>query len=349
VQRPPSHLSLSALLLLAGLGCSGGDGGAAPGTAPESVELLHVSYDPTRELFADLNDVFATRYRERTGTSVEINMSHGGSGRQARAVIDGLEADLVSLALSYDVDALAREASLVAPDWASRLPDHSTPWYSTIVFVVRRGNPRGIHDWGDLVTGETAIVTPNPRTSGGARWAYLAAWGWAHRQPGGTDETATTMLRELYRRVPVLDSGARGSSTTFAQNGIGDVLLTWENEAHLLLAEHAEDGLEIVIPTSSILAEPPVAWVDANVTRHGTATVAEAYARFFWEEEAQDIAARHHYRPRNEAVLARHTGELRAITLFTIEEVAGSWSEAHARHFGDGGLFDQITTPPSPP
>lgn len=344
-------------LLLVSLGlasaCSGGESGggaAAPATGGATggtVELLHVSYDPTRELFSELNDVFTTRHRERTGTTVEINMSHGGSGRQARAVIDGLEADLVSLALSYDVDALAREGSLIAPDWAERLPDHSTPWYSTIVFVVRRGNPRGIHTWGDLVNGDVAIVTPNPRTSGGARWAYLAAWGWARRQPNGSDETATTLLRELYRRVPVLDSGARGSSTTFAQNGIGDVLLTWENEAHLLLAERAADGLEIVVPDQSILAEPPVAWVDANVTRHGTATVAEAYARFCYEEEAQEIAARHHYRPRNEAVLARHRGELPDVSLFTIADVGGTWAEAHARHFGDGGLFDQITSPPA--
>lgn len=332
----------SVLLVLVSL-LAGACSGERAAEAPPSVELLHVSYDPTRELFAELNPIFAARHRERTGTAVEIAMSHGGSGRQARAVIDGLSADVVSLALSHDVDALAREASLVSPDWASRLPDRSTPWFSTIVFVVRRGNPRAIRGWADLSRDDVTIVTPNPRTSGGARWTYLAAWGWALRQPNGTEATATEYLRRLYAHVPVLDSGARGSSTTFAQNGIGDVLLTWENEAHLLLSERDEDGLEIVVPDQSILAEPPVAWVDANVARRGTAAVAEAYLRFFWEEEAQEIAARHHYRPRNEAVLARHRGELPEITLFTLADVAGSWNEAHARHFAEGGLFDQLT------
>lgn len=321
--------------------CSGGtDSSAAPSA---DVELLHVSYDPTRELFAELNTRYATLYHERTGGTLTVNMSHGGSGRQARAVIDGLEADVVSLALPWDVDALAREGSLLDARWAERLPQHSTPWYSTIVFVVRRGNPRNVHDWGDLVTGETAIVTPNPRTSGGARWAYLAAWGWALRQPNGNDESATALITELFRRVPVLDSGARGASATFARNGVGDVLLTWENEAHLLLAEHAADGLEIVIPTQSIRAEPPMTWVDDNVERHHTREVAEAYLRWFYEEEAQEIAARHHYRPSNDAVLARHRAELPEVRLFTIEETSTSWDEAQRRHFGDGGLFDRIS------
>jgi sulfate/thiosulfate-binding protein len=338
-----AHLS-SVFAALLTLGCSSGTSAPAPSEeAPRSVELLHVSYDPTRELFEEINTAFATQYRASSGTSVEVRMSHGGSGRQARAVIDGLEADVVSLALPWDVDALAREAQLLPSEWATRLPDHSTPWYSTIVFVVRRGNPRGIHGWGDIVQGEVQIVTPNPRTSGGARWTYLAAWGWARRQPGGSDETATTLLRELYRRVPVLDSGARGSSTTFAQNGIGDVLLTWENEAYLLLAEHPQDGLEIVVPDASILAEPPVAWIDRNVESHHTADVAEAYLRFFWEEQAQEIAARNHFRPRSDAVAARHQADFPTLTLFTVDDAAGGWNAAQTAHFAEGALFDRIT------
>lgn len=333
---------------LASAGCSSGASeSAATGSTSREVELLHVSYDPTRELFEAVNERFASRERE-AGRSVTVRMSHGGSGRQARSIIDGLEADVTSLALAWDIDALVREGQLLDPAWAERLPSHSSPWYSTIVFVVRRGNPRGVHDWADLVRGDVQAVTPNPRTSGGARWTYLAMWGWALRQPGGTEATAETAIRELYRRVPVLDSGARGSSTTFARNGIGDVLLTWENEAHLLLAEHAADGLEIITPPTSILAEPPVAVVDRNADRHGTRETAEAYVRFFYEDEAQEIAAQHHFRPRSEAVAARHRGELPDVTLFTIEEVAGSWAAAQERHFGDGGLFDRIQEGGSP-
>jgi sulfate transport system substrate-binding protein len=346
VNSVPTRVPIGPLLALVLAACSGGaspSGSGGASAAGGTVELLHVSNDPTRELFAELNPLFAARHLERTGTRVEIAMSHGGSGRQARSVIDGLEADVVSLALSHDVDALGREAHLLDPAWSGRLPDGSVPWYSTIVFVVRRGNPRGLRGWADLARSDVTIVTPNPRTSGGARWTYLAAWGWAMRQPGATEASATEYLRGLYGRTPVLDSGARGSSTTFAQNGIGDVLLTWENEAHLLLAERHEDGLEIVVPSESILAEPPVAWLDANVARHGTAAVAEAYLRFFWEDEAQEVAARHHYRPRSAAVSARHRGELPEITLFTLAEVAGSWDAAHARHFAEGGLFDQLT------
>jgi sulfate/thiosulfate-binding protein len=336
-----SFVLLSSVSMLA---CSSGSAPPAPASGGGgTVELLHVSYDPTRELFEEINTAFATRHRAATGTTVEVRMSHGGSGRQARAVIDGLEADVVSLALPWDVDALSREAQLLPATWATRLPDRSTPWYSTIVFVVRRGNPRGIHGWGDIVQGEVQIVTPNPRTSGGARWTYLAAWGWARRQPGGSEETATTLLRELYRRVPVLDSGARGSSTTFAQNGIGDVLLTWENEAYLLLAEHPSDGLEIIVPDASILAEPPVAWVDQNVERHHTQSVAEAYLRFFWEEEAQEIAARNHFRPRSEAVMARHQADFPHVTLFTVDDAAGGWDQAQTQHFAEGALFDRLT------
>jgi sulfate/thiosulfate transport system substrate-binding protein len=308
-----------------------------------TTELLHVSYDPTRELFADINREFVADYQQRhPGAHLDIRMSHGGSGRQARAVIDGLEADVVSLALPYDIDALQREAQLLPANWASRLPEHSTPWYSTIVFVVRRGNPKGLHDWGDLIHGDVSIVTPNPRTSGGARWTYLAMWGWAKRQPNGNDASATDAIRELYRRVRVLDSGARGSSTTFARNHIGDVLLTWENEAHLLVAENAGEGFEIIVPPTSILAEPPIAWVDRNVERHGTGAVAQEYVRSFYEERAQEIAAGYHFRPRNDTVLAHHRGELPDLTLFTAEEAAGSWAQAHSRHFADGAIFDQV-------
>jgi sulfate transport system substrate-binding protein len=321
-------------------GCSGRETAAVGGR--REVELLHVSYDPTRELFEAVNERFIARQRQ-ANVDVSIRMSHGGSGRQARAIIDGLEADVTSLALAWDIDALVREGQLLPDDWASRSPHRSSPWYSTIVFVTRRGNPRGVHDWGDLLRGDVSVITPNPRTSGGARWTYLALRGWALRQEGGNEASAEAALRELYRRVPVLDSGARGASTTFARNGIGDVLLTWENEAHLLLGEHAADGLEIVTPASSILAEPPIAVVDRNAERHGVRDVAEAYVRFLYEDEAQEIAAQHHFRPRSEAVAARHAGELPSLTLFTIEEVAQSWSAAQERHFADGALFDRIS------
>lgn len=339
---------LASLLLLASVvGCSSGSPATpgASGQAPRDVELLHVSYDPTRELFEAVNERFIAHQRER-GTNVTIRMSHGGSGRQARAIIDGLEADVASLALGWDIDALAREGHLLDAAWADRMPHHASPWYSTIVFVVRRGNPRHIHDFGDLARGDVQLVTPNPRTSGGARWTYLAAWGWALRQPDGNEASAEALLRELYRRVPVLDSGARGSSTTFARNHIGDVLLTWENEAHLLLAEHASEGLEIITPPMSILAEPPMAVLDQNVDRHGTRTTAEAYVRFMLEDEAQEIAAQHHFRPRSEAVAARHTEDLPSLTLFTIDEVAGSWAAAQERHFANGALFDRISEAP---
>lgn len=341
--------TLGACALVAGCSSSSHEGGASGsgggGSAERrEVELLHVSYDPTRELFEAINTRFAER-EAREGIDVTVRMSHGGSGRQARAILDGLEADVASLALAYDLDALAREGQLLAPDWATRLPNHASPWYSTIVFVVREGNPKNIHDWADLTRGDVAIITPNPRTSGGARWSYLAAWGWALRQPAASDAEreahAEAYLRELYRRVPVLDSGARGASTTFARNGIGDVLLTWENEAHLLLAE--QPGLAIVTPSESILAEPPIAVVDRNVDRHHTRDVADAYVHFLYEDEAQEIGATHHFRPRSEAVAARHRGELPDVRLFTIDDVAGSWSEAHARHFADGGLFDRIS------
>lgn len=344
VARSMMRSLLSTLLALALAGC-GTDGSARP------IELLHVSYDPTRELFAEVNEGFAAQWaREHEGQRLVVRMSHGGSGAQARAVIDGLDADLVSLALPYDVDAIAREGA-TSREWASRLPNDSSPWYSTIVFVVRRGNPRGLRDWPDLVRGETRVVTPSPKTSGGARWTYLAAYGYAarHGYEGRTgDEAGAAFVRALYQRVPVLDSGARGASNTFAQNGIGDVLLTWENEAHLLTREMASAGLEIVVPSESILAEPPVALVDRHVERHGTRAAVEAYARYLWSAEVQEIAARRHYRPREPAVLERHRASFPDLTLFTVADQFGAdqfgatWDELHRRHFADGALFDQV-------
>ena len=341
--RPFPLRSMPLVLALAAGACSGG------GDRADRIELLHVSYDPTRELFEELNDGFAQEWsRGHGGQEVSIRMSHGGSGRQARAVIDGLDADVVSLGLAYDVDALARERQLVASDWATRLPDHSSPWYSTIVLVVRRGNPHGVRDWPDLVRGDTQVIAPNPKTSGGARWAYLAAYGFAarHGHAGQTGDAAgEAMVRDLFRRIPVLDSGARGSSTTFVRNGIGDVLLTWENEAHLLVAENPEAGLEIVMPSESILAEPPFAIVDRNVERHGTREVADAYARHLWSPAAQEIAARRHFRPRDAQVLERHRADFPTLTLFTLQEQFGDWDRVHQAHFADGALFDRITAP----
>ena len=309
------------------------------------MQLLHASYDPTRELFEQVNRAFSAHELADHQLAVEVQMSHGGSGRQARAVIDGLPADVVSLALAWDVDSIARQGQdLLATDWASRQPNRSSPFYSTIVMVVRQGNPHGIHGWGDLVQGPTQIVTPNPRTSGGARWAYLAAYGYALRQPGGTDASATEFVRELFHRVPVLDSGARGASTTFAQNHIGDVLLTWENEAHMLLREMPDAHLEIVVPTESILAEPVVARIDANAQHDGVTEVADRYLAFLYTPEAQEIEATHHYRVRDEAVSARHASELPSVHLFTIDEVFGGWNAAQAAHFAEGATFDRITT-----
>ncbi|MFO0686012.1 MAG: sulfate ABC transporter substrate-binding protein [Sandaracinus sp.] len=331
--------------------CSGGGStpsatGAGSGAAPRHVTLLHASYDPTRELFEDVNRAFAAHELAEHQVAVEVQMSHGGSGRQARAVIDGLPADVVSLALAWDVDSIVTQGHELLPaDWATRQPSHGSPFYSTIVMVVRQGNPRGIHGFGDLVHGETQIVTANPRTSGGARWAYLAAYGWALRQPGGTDASATDFVRELFRRVPVLDSGARGASTTFAQNHIGDVLLTWENEAHMLLREMPDAHLEIVVPEESILAEPVVARIDANAEHDGVTDVVDRYLAFLYTPEAQEIEASHFYRVRDEAALAHHAGELPSVRLFTIDEVFGGWSRAQATHFAEGGVFDRISAP----
>ena len=316
-------------------------GGPLAAAPPASVALLNVSYDPTRELYREFNASFGVAWMRRTGQSVEVRQSHGGSGKQARAVIDGLEADVVTLALAFDIDALAK-AGLVAPGWRSRLPFGSAPYTSTIVFLVRKGNPKGIRDWPDLVKPGVAVVTPNPRTSGGARWNYLAAWG-AMRKAGKSEAEAEAFLKELFRRVPVLDTGARGATNTFVQRGIGDVLLTWENEALLARDEVGGGAVEIVIPPRSILAEPTVAVVDKVVSARGTRGLAEAYLAHLLTPEGQEIAARHHFRPRLPEVAKRWSGTFPALDLFTVDELFGGWENAHLVHFADGGVFDRIT------
>ncbi|MBS0276719.1 MAG: sulfate ABC transporter substrate-binding protein [Proteobacteria bacterium] len=309
-----------------------------------NVTLLNVSYDPTRELYKNVNAAFVAEWKAKTGDSLTINQSHGGSGSQARAVIDGLDADVVTLALAYDIDAIAQKAQLLPANWQKRLPDNSTPYTSTIVFLVRKGNPWKIKDWGDLVKPGVHVITPNPKTSGGARWAYLAAWAYAEKKPGGNAAAAKAFVREVYKHVPVLDSGARGSTITFTKRGIGDVLLSWENEAHLALQENPGQ-FEIVYPSSSILAEPPVALVDKNVDRHGTRKVAEAYLQFLYTRKAQEIEAQNFYRPRDKAVLAAHAKDFPEIKLYTIDDLFGGWTKAQATHFADGGVFDQIYKP----
>jgi sulfate transport system substrate-binding protein len=305
--------------------------------------LLNVSYDPTRELYQDFNAAFVKYWKGKSGQDVTIRQSHGGSGGQARAVIDGLEADVVTLALAYDVDAIAA-SGLIKPDWQKRLTKNSAPYTSTIVFLVRKGNPKGIKDWGDLAKPGVQIITPNPKTSGGARWNYLAAWGYALRQPGGNDAKAKEFVTALYKQVPVLDSGARGATNTFVQRGIGDVLLAWENEAYLSIDE-TPGKLEIVVPSVSILAEPSVAVVDKNVDRKGTRAVAEAYLQYLYSPEGQEIAAKRHYRPRDEKVAAKYASSFAKVKLFTVDEVFGGWQNAQKTHFADKGLFDQIYTP----
>lgn len=307
-----------------------------------AASLLNVSYDPTRELYDDYDKAFASYWKAKTGDTITINQSHGGSGKQARSVIDGLDADVVTLALASDIDALVTQGGLIPPGWQARLPDNSTPYTSTVVFLVRNGNPRNIHDWNDLVRPGVAVITPNPKTSGGARWNYLAAWAWALKQPGGTDATAEAFVKRLYHNVPVLDSGARGSTVTFTQRGIGDVLLAWENEAHLALQEFGSDKFEIVAPSLSILAEPPVSVVDKVVDRRGTRKVAEEYLKYLYSREGQVIAARHFYRPRDPAVGALYAKQFPNITLVTIDAVFGGWTRAQATHFADHGTFDRI-------
>jgi sulfate transport system substrate-binding protein len=309
------------------------------------VTLLNVSYDPTRELYKDINAAFAAQWKAKTGQDVTINQSHGGSGAQSRAVIDGLDADVVTLALAYDIDAISQKAGLLPANWQTRLPDNSTPYTSTYVFLVRKGNPWHIKDWPDLVKPGIQVITPNPKTSGGARWAYLAAWAYALKAPGGNAEKAKAFVAAVYKHVPVLDTGARGSTTTFVQRGIGDVLLAWENEAHLALKEYGGDKFQIVYPSNSILAEPSVSLVDKNADRHGTRKVAEAYLQFLYSKEAQEIEARDFYRPRNPAILAAHAADFPKIPLYTIDDVFGGWQKAQATHFADGGVFDQIYKP----
>jgi sulfate transport system substrate-binding protein len=313
--------------------------------AQSPVKLLNVSYDPTREFYQEINAAFARHWQAQTGQAITINQSHGGSGKQARSVIDGLQADVVTLALGYDVDALSTIGRLLPADWQKRLPDNSSPYTSTIVFVVRKGNPKGIKDWSDLVRPGVTVITPNPKTSGGARWNYLAAWGYARQQPGGSDASARAFVTKLFKNVPVLDSGARGSTTTFVQRGIGDVLVAWENEALLAVQVLGKDKLQVVVPSMSILAEPPVSLVDKVVDRRGTRKAAEAYLGFLYTEQAQEIAAKHFFRPRNPAVLAKHAAQFPAVRLITIDEVFGGWAKAQQAHFSDGGTFDQIYQP----
>jgi sulfate/thiosulfate-binding protein len=308
-----------------------------------AVTLLNVSYDPTRELYEDYNKAFAAYWKSKTGDAVRVNQSHGGSGKQARAVIDGLEADVVTLALAYDIDALAIQGGLIPVNWQSRLPDNSTPYTSTIVFLVRKGNPKNIHDWGDLARPGIAVITPSPKTSGGARWNYLAAWAWALKQPGGNDATAEAFVKKLYHNVPVLDSGARGATVTFVERGIGDVLLAWENEAYLAIKELGPAKFDIIAPSLSIVAEPPVSVVDQNVDQHGTRKVAEEYVKYLYSRQGQEIAAKHFYRPRDPAVAAQYAAQFANIPqLVTIDAVFGGWTRAQATHFADHGTFDRI-------
>jgi len=310
----------------------------------KDITLLNVSYDPTRELYVDFNKAFATYWKAKTGDTVIVRQSHGGSGKQARSVIDGLDADVVTLALAYDIDEIAQRAKLLPADWQKRLQHNSSPYTSTYIFLVRKGNPKGIKDWGDLARPGVSVITANPKTSGGARWGYLAAYGWALRQPGGNEAKAREFIAQVYSNVPVLDSGARGSTVTFAERGVGDVLLAWENEAHLSIKEFGTDKFDIVYPPSSILAEPPVALVDKVVDKHGTRAVAQAYLDYLYTPEGQDIAARNFYRPIDSTVAARYANVFPKINRFTIDEVFGGWTKAQKAHFADGGVFDQIYT-----
>jgi len=312
---------------------------AAPAAAQTT--LLNVSYDPTRELYQNFNQSFVKYWKAKTGQTVTVKQSHGGSGKQARAVIDGLEADVVTLALAYDIDALA-DHKLIPQDWQKRLPQNSSPYTSTIVFLVRKGNPKGIKDWDDLIKPGVSVITPNPKTSGGARWNYLAAWGYALKKSGGDEAYAKEFVKKLYKNVAVLDSGARGSTTTFVERGIGDVFISWENEAFLALKELGPDKFELIVPSISILAEPPVTVVDKVVDKRGTRALAQAYLEYLYSEEGQEIAAQNYYRPRLEKVAAKYAKVFPKVNLFTIDEVFGGWRKAQQTHFADGGVFDQI-------
>jgi sulfate/thiosulfate-binding protein len=317
---------------------------AAGLAAAKDITLLNVSYDPTRELYQDYNAAFAKYWKAKTGDTVTVKQSHGGSGKQARSVIDGLEADVVTLALAYDIDEIAERAKLLQPDWAKRFALNSTPYSSTYVFLVRKGNPKGIKDWSDLVKPGVSVITANPKTSGGARWGYLAAYGYALKQPGGNEAKAKEFIAKVYANVPVLDSGARGATVTFAERGLGDVLLAWENEAYLSLKEFGADKFDVVYPPISILAEPPVAVVDKVVDKRGTREVATAYLQYLYSPEGQEIAARNYYRPTDKAVAAKYAKNFPAIKLFTIDDTFGGWTKAQQTHFADGGVFDQIYT-----
>jgi sulfate transport system substrate-binding protein len=306
------------------------------------VTLLNVSYDPTRELYQEYNTAFAKYWKDKTGQDVTVQQSHGGSGSQARTVIDGNEADVVTLALAYDIDSINKNKEIINKDWQKRLPNNSTPYTSTIVFLVRKGNPKNIKDWDDLTRSDVEVITPNPKTSGGARWNYLAAWGYSLKKNSNDPEKAKEFVKAIYKNVPVLDSGARGSTTTFVERGMGDVLIAWENEAFLSINELGKDKFEIVFPSVSILAEPPVTVVDSVVDKHGTRKVAEEYLEYLYSDEGQEIAAKNYYRPRNESVAKKYTSQFPQIELFTIDEVFGGWNKAQKEHFDDGGIFDQI-------
>lgn len=329
--------ALAVATALLALGCA-----RQPSEDSGALTLLNVSYDPTRELYDAVNRAFAAQWLKQTGQQVVIRQSHGGSGKQARAIIDGLQADVATLALGYDVDELYRQAQLIPADWATRLPDHSAPYTSTIVFLVRRGNPKNIRDWDDLVRPGVQVITPNPKSSGGARWNYLAAWAWALKQPGGDATKAHDFVRQLYRNVPVLDSGARGSTVTFVERGIGDVLIGWENEVLLAQRQLGADKVEVVVPSLSILAEPPVTIVDKVVDRRGTRALAEAYLKFLYTPQGQDIVAQNFFRPRDPEIAQKYAAQFPKVRLVTIEDPFGGWQKAQAEHFADGGTFDQI-------
>jgi sulfate transport system substrate-binding protein len=331
-----SHRTLPVLLALAGI---------TPAPAQKPVTLLNVSYDPTRELYQAVNAAFVRYWKEKTGQDVTIRQSHGGSGSQARAVIDGLGADVVTLALAGDIDQISARSGLIPSDWQTRLPHNSTPYTSTIVFLVRKGNPKHIRDWDDLVRPGISVVTPNPKTSGGARWNYLAAWGYALKRPGGTEAGARDFVAKLYGNVPVLDGGARGATTTFVERGIGDVLIAWENEALLAVRELGAGRVELITPSVTILAEPPVTLVEKVAKKHGTLAVAQAYLEYLYSDDGQEIAARHYYRPRLAKVASKRAGDFPKVSLFTIDEVFGGWAKAQPKHFGDGGIFDEIYQP----
>jgi sulfate transport system substrate-binding protein len=311
-------------------------------SAESDVTLLNVSYDPTRELYQEFNAAFVKEWKKQGGQNLTVNQSHGGSGKQARAVIDGLEADVVTLALAYDIDEIAEKSGFVAKDWQTRFPNNSSPYTSTIVFLVRKGNPKGIKDWDDLVRPGISVITPNPKTSGGARWNYLAAWGYALRKYGNDEAKARDFVTRLFKNVPVLDSGARGATITFVQREIGDVFISWENEAFLALQEMGKGKVEMVVPSVSILAEPPVAIVSKVTNRRGTDRVAEAYLKYLYSFEGQEIAAKHYYRPRLEAVMTKYADRFAKIDLFTVDKVFGGWQKAQKKHFNDDGVFDQI-------